>query len=1035
VATSTESNAGGMGTLLGTSSLQHALDSLSQKVGALTTAFQQGKNSPSYTGSHQASGQASGFTNASQWMARDWNAGSNKSGTANGGGSTPSTRQSNGSSNNGGNNGGGDGETRVGRANANSGGGSGRSWSRAAVAGVGFMAASGVAQMDPRVLMNTTTSMLDRTAVNGSGSRAMFQNNYTSHGIDDTVAAQNTVQSMGFAVGTSGYNTATNYNRTAGLVDPNLSQANAAAASANMQQGNTFNSLRMFGISTIGQGGKPQSPRDLAHQFIVKDFGANKPTTAAGIEASLGMKSRFGQSLNAMVSKGMLDQNTASQVTTMMRAELNAGLKGKSYDQYTSILDKYGSQNSTSAAGTKALASIGLTPTDAAKIQAQAGMKTNQLDANNQAFSTGLGAATTALGQFSNMLTSILSGPAGTALGVSQGGLGGVASTVGHAAGGVASVAGNLAPGAAAMAMSTKVGRATAMSGVTKVVRGAGMAWRGVLGAAGKVGSTIGADAAGAASTVGTDVAGAGTVVGAGVANAGGLFGKLAGAAGWLGEFGGLIGVGLDKKMNNTGSYNGSNWVAPTGGIHGGASTGSGGTPATGSAAKATGTVGAGKTASNVIAIAKKYIGVPYVYGGTSPQQGFDCSGLTQYVFRQVGITLPRTSGAQQIAGKQVAVKDAQPGDLLFTGGSAKSGGADHVVMMVSSSQVIAADHTGTNVRIRGFSSSEFSTAARFLGSMGSMSTDAGTAASGSSGSGTSGSGAPTAGAASSGNALNEMQTLAGSFGSFLSVALGGSKSNGAGSAVAATDTGSGSGSGSGSVSLGAGNSNGQKVFNTLISQGFTREAAAGVIGNLMQESSIDPNSHQGGGGPGRGIMQWTESQRWQDLTKWAGKRNIWALDTQVGFMLKEMNDRGFTAGYKTLKDVGKATQSFETTMEAAGTPNMAARNSYANTALKSYAVGSTNIDVDQNARVHKGELIIPATQAQAVRDALAGNNPISSISGGGGKGVTVTFSKESIKIILGTGATTAMGTQVGRQIVDTIVNDKRLSDIASGVS
>ena len=46
-----------------------------------------------------------------------------------------------------------------------------------------------------------------------------------------------------------------------------------------------------------------------------------------------------------------------------------------------------------------------------------------------------------------------------------------------------------------------------------------------------------------------------------------------------------------------------------------------------------------------------------------------------------------------------------------------------------------------------------------------------------------------------------------------------------------------------------------------------------------------------------------------------------------------------------------------------------------------------------------------------------------------------ITFGKESIKIILGTGVTSAMGTKVGRQIVDTIVNDKRLADIAKGVS
>jgi len=90
---------------------------------------------------------------------------------------------------------------------------------------------------------------------------------------------------------------------------------------------------------------------------------------------------------------------------------------------------------------------------------------------------------------------------------------------------------------------------------------------------------------------------------------------------------------------------------------------------------------------------------------------------------------------------------------------------------------------------------------------------------------------------------------------------------------------------------LGSGSGNSQKVYNTLTSMGWTPQAAAGVIGNLMQESSVNPTSHQGGGGPGRGIMQWTESERWASLKKWAGKRDPWALDTQVQYMLKEMND------------------------------------------------------------------------------------------------------------------------------------------------
>lgn len=68
----------------------------------------------------------------------------------------------------------------------------------------------------------------------------------------------------------------------------------------------------------------------------------------------------------------------------------------------------------------------------------------------------------------------------------------------------------------------------------------------------------------------------------------------------------------------------------------------------------------------SIIATAKQYIGVQYLWGGTSPQTGFDCSGYVQYVFAQNGISLPRVSRDQYTVGTQVAFEDLQPGDLVF---------------------------------------------------------------------------------------------------------------------------------------------------------------------------------------------------------------------------------------------------------------------------------------------------------------------------------------------------------------------------------
>jgi cell wall-associated NlpC family hydrolase len=111
---------------------------------------------------------------------------------------------------------------------------------------------------------------------------------------------------------------------------------------------------------------------------------------------------------------------------------------------------------------------------------------------------------------------------------------------------------------------------------------------------------------------------------------------------------------------------------------------------------------GAGVTGSAVVADASKYLGVPYVWGGTSPQ-GFDCSGLVQHVYGDLGISLPRTSEEQATVGQAVpSLAAAQPGDLVFfpgSDGTATSPG--HVGIYIGNGQMIDAPHTGTSVQIQ----------------------------------------------------------------------------------------------------------------------------------------------------------------------------------------------------------------------------------------------------------------------------------------------------------------------------------------------
>lgn len=96
-----------------------------------------------------------------------------------------------------------------------------------------------------------------------------------------------------------------------------------------------------------------------------------------------------------------------------------------------------------------------------------------------------------------------------------------------------------------------------------------------------------------------------------------------------------------------------------------------------------------------IIAIAKRYFGVPYVWGGASPS-GFDCSGLTMYCYAQIGVNLYHGATMQQRASSPVALTDMRPGDLIFFGNASFS---HHVAIFVGGTTCIEAPHTGDVVR------------------------------------------------------------------------------------------------------------------------------------------------------------------------------------------------------------------------------------------------------------------------------------------------------------------------------------------------
>lgn len=106
---------------------------------------------------------------------------------------------------------------------------------------------------------------------------------------------------------------------------------------------------------------------------------------------------------------------------------------------------------------------------------------------------------------------------------------------------------------------------------------------------------------------------------------------------------------------------------------------------------------------NGVVAFATNYLGVPYVWGGTSPNPGFDCSGFVQYVYRHFGISLPRVASSQATVGTTVDKSNLQPGDLVFF----KKPGREihHVGIYVGNDSYIHAPQTRDVVKISVLSS------------------------------------------------------------------------------------------------------------------------------------------------------------------------------------------------------------------------------------------------------------------------------------------------------------------------------------------
>jgi len=103
---------------------------------------------------------------------------------------------------------------------------------------------------------------------------------------------------------------------------------------------------------------------------------------------------------------------------------------------------------------------------------------------------------------------------------------------------------------------------------------------------------------------------------------------------------------------------------------------------------------------ARAVAIARRYLGIPYRLGGTSPSTGFDCSGFVAYVFAQIGVNLPHYAAAQYGYGSPIEQAQLEPGDLVFFAS------LSHVGIYIGGGQFVHAPRSGKVVKISNLSDS-----------------------------------------------------------------------------------------------------------------------------------------------------------------------------------------------------------------------------------------------------------------------------------------------------------------------------------------
>jgi cell wall-associated NlpC family hydrolase/SLT domain-containing protein len=801
------------------------------------------------------------------------------------------------------------------------------------------------------------------------------------------------------------------------LVNPTMDAASLASMFGSLTSARGYYASTMYGY-TPALGGNGQISRNaignVASSIFRKTMNGRTTVSPQELAASLGQNGYLNANIAAYVKSAGGDQSTVTALENYITAQNTASLHGMSQQQFTSLMNQYEAGGSAGDAAGKKLQSIGITNSI---LQSQknvtAAKNTTTNDLLDQ-FGPALKDANAALTKFTNLVNSIVNTPGikqilgagagwGTTFGGLLGGLGGgmlMRGLGGRLLGGGASSLlgagglgeGGLLAGGAGSLLAGALPVATGLVGAYGIAHFGHQATSHIKNSKARGAANLLVDAGAGAATgaaIGSVVPGIGTGIGAAI--------------------GGTIGVGWNLFRNSR--------TTSTDGRQGGAAGSS-----KGGASPSSGQPVAGKTAAAAIEAALSELGKPYQWGGTGPD-AFDCSGLMQYAYRQIGVQLPRVSEDQMNVGQAVKQADARPGDLMFPY-------PGHVVMYLGNNKIVEAPRTGENIRISPVSEyGQYVAIRRIVGSVGSYSgaTDQTSNTQKSQANNAGGN----SGASSLGNAYGSTEEV-----DAITSALAGVQHSVATSPMNDSSTSAGDGVGSAD----AGNYNFGPIHGkatdipappawvkTAVLKGMSAAGvsgaawARGLVTVAYRESSFNAkaqnnyDSNAKAGTPSQGLMQVIRP-------------------TFESFRAKSLPDDPFdpAASVAASADYIKGRYKNISNVQQAN-PDLPPQG---------YAVGAWEIPQDHVAMVHKGEMIIEKPKADTIRqalmrdvvnvkDAATGQSSVVPSSGG----ITLNFSSGAVQFVIsGTGMTAQQAQQAADQFAQALTQNARMKQLARGL-